>query len=172
MRRSTQILILLAAVAVGISAFIATVYSGGAPSAGPRCPLGDWLRLPTDQCKTVCDADPGFRGEAGDLADRKSQERLTLAALLEDPATPGDQILDQVERVIAANAALERRVAQHLLAIRSHLTPDQQGRLLRFCAESVRRGCCVKPGGNCGEPAGEGGCSRGASDGCAERGIG
>ena len=47
MRRSTQILVLLAVIAVGIGAFIATVYSGGAPSAGPKCPLGEWLRLPT-----------------------------------------------------------------------------------------------------------------------------
>lgn len=169
MRRSTQILILLAAIAVGIGAFIATVYSGGAPSAGPKCPLGEWLSLPTDQCKTVCGADPGFRNEARDLADRKCQERLTLAALLEDPATPGDQILEQVERVIAAHAALERRVVQHLLAIRSHLTPDQQERLLRFCAESVRRGCCFKPRGNCGGPAGEGGCPQDGSLDCAER---
>jgi len=169
MRRSTQILILLAAIAVGISAFIATVYSGGAPSAGPKCPLGEWLRLPTDQCKAVCDADPGFRDEARDLTDRKRQERLTLAALLEDPATPGDQILEQVERATAAHAALERRAAQHLIAIRSHLRPDQQERLLRFCAESVRRGRCPKPCGNRGEPPGEGACFQDASDGCAER---
>jgi len=169
MRRSTQILVLLAVIAVGIGAFIATVYSGGAPSAGPKCPLGEWLRLPTDQCKAVCGADPGFRDEARDLADRKRQEQLMLAALLEDPATPGDRILEQVERVIGVHAALERRVAQHLLAIRSHLTPDQQERLLRFCAESVRRGRCLKPRANCGGPAGEGGCPQDASPDCAER---
>jgi len=163
MRRLTLVLILPAAIAVGVGAFIATVYSGDSHPAGPRCPVGEWLRLPTDQCKTLCGADPGFRDEAADLADRLHEERQALASLLEDPATPGEQILDQVERVITAHAALERRVAQHLLAIRSHLTPAQQQRLLQFCAEAVRRGGCRQSCSTGGCADAQGGCSQDGS---------
>lgn len=61
------------------------------------------------------------------------------AAANEAPPATDQDILDQVERVIAAQDTLERRVAQHIVAVRGHLTPDQQKRLLGLCAKQVRK---------------------------------
>ena len=156
MRRTSVILVAASALAAGAAAFVATVATSAGPAEDPRCPLGEWLRLPTSQCKNVCNADPTFRQEAGDLRRQVHTERLALAALLEDPETPGQAILDQVDRVAEVHAALERRVAQHIIAIRPLLTPEQQQRLLHFCAEGVRAGCgpaCPnRAAGTCAEP--------------------
>jgi len=168
--RSTMTIVGLVALAVGAGAFLATVQSRAEPAESPACPLGEWLRLPTDQCRTVCGADPTFRTESADLARQVGTERLTLADLLEDPATPGPDILAQLDRVTEAHAALERRVAEHLLIIRPLLTPEQQRKLLAFCAEGVRARC-RKPcagGGQAGCPRSAGGiCLEGGCEACA-----
>jgi len=150
----------------GLGMFLVTMSTG--EEAAVSCPLGDWLGLPTGQCQTLCGIDPGFIREARALAADLREQREGFASLLEDPQSADDAILAQSEKVIAAHNALERRVVRHLLLIRPHLTPAQHQRLMRLCAEGVRRGpdfrcnggsdaerCPADHGGGCG--LGEGG---------------
>jgi len=101
--------------------------------------LARWLGLSPQQLRVVEHDDPHFAREAAELDAQLRHEQEKLAALLEAISTPDEQILEQLERVIAAHAALERRVARYVLKIRHHLSPDQQRRLLGLCASGVRK---------------------------------
>ena len=142
MRSATKALIVAVAAAAGVGAFLATVATRGATRPGPAQPVARWLGLLPDQAKAVEQADPAFATETEALRADVCGTRDKLAGLLEDTQTPKQQILDQVELVIAAQDKLTRRVAQHLVAIRPLLTPDQQKQLMGMCASGVR---CAAP---------------------------
>lgn len=108
------------------------------PSPGPLDALAGWLRLMPDQVERLAGVDPGFAAERAALEAALATERERLAEVFERGAAPDDEILKQVERVIDARAALERRVAGYLVALRPHLTEEQRATLYRRCAEGVR----------------------------------
>ena len=127
------------AVAAGVAAFLATPQSGGRGRGGGRAALSQWLELSPERDEAVRKADPDFEQDSELLTANLAAEREKLAALLGEPASTDQQVLDRVERVIAAHNSLERRVAKHVLAIRAHLTAEQQQRLMGLCASGVRR---------------------------------
>jgi len=148
MKRTLAIVTICLALAAGAGAFVMTLGPAGTgPGAcGAACPLGRWLDMPEPQCQAVCAADRGFSAEAPQLLDALARQREALAILLDAPASADRPILDQVEQVIAAHDALERRVARHILVIRPYLTSDQARRLMGLCAQGVRRqGRCAGP---------------------------
>jgi len=98
----------------------------------------DWLRLTPEQAAQVSDIEAAFAKDRAPLEAALTSARERLATLLENAATTNEEILQQVEKVIAAHDALERRVAEHLVAMRPHLTAEQQKRLLDRFATSVR----------------------------------
>ncbi len=126
----------------------------------PEDPVFDWLNVPQAQRAQVTADDPRFAEDLSRLRNDLQRGRADLAALLEQKDASDQAIRAQVESVIAANAALQRRVMEHVLAVRDHLTPAQQQRLLSFCAQGIRQG----PGwqyrggihGNGGPAAGQG----------------
>ena len=141
-----------------------------------RGPVGRWLDLTPEQTKAIEKADPAFADESAALTDTLSHQREALARLLEDPKTSDDQVRAQVEAVIVAHNKLERRVANHLLAIRKHLSPIQQKRLMSRCAAGVRRAGRGR-GGRGSEQTGEHGRGgrgpgRGRGEGLWRRGRG
>ena len=139
MKRSTRLWLTLGVSLVfGAGAFVATVWAHGA--FGPEKdahPVG-WLGLSEEQHEAIHATAPTFDDDAVKLADQLRRRRHELADLLESEGAADAQVLEQVELVIAAHNALERRVAQHVLAIRKHLTPAQQKRLMGLCARQVR----------------------------------
>ena len=139
-----------------------------------RCPVGRWLDLTPEQAEAIEKADPAFVGESAALTDTLSHEREALARLLEDAKTSDDQVRAQVEAVIVAHNKLERRVANHLLAIRKHLSPIQQKRLMHRCAAGVRRAGRGGRGREQGGQDGKGGrgSGRGRGEGIWRRGRG
>ena len=141
MRRHGRIIVLTLAVLAGLGTFLVTRAQTGRPAApsAERPPLDQWLGLSAGQAESVSQADPDFSAQADALAARLQTERQVLAGMLDDVATSDEALMAQIERVIAAHDDLERRVARHLLAIRSHLSPDQQKRLLGLCADGVRQ---------------------------------
>ncbi|HUW82624.1 MAG TPA: hypothetical protein VMZ31_07465 [Phycisphaerae bacterium] len=132
--------------------------------------LARWLELSPERQQAVEQADPDFSAESAELRQTLVDERIRLAALLENLDTPDEPILEQVERVIEAHDKLERRIARHVLAIRPHLTPAQQRELMSVCAGCVRQavGWRMCRGQGCGK--GAGGCDK-AGPGCC-RGAG
>ena len=142
MRRYGTIIVIAAAVLAGLGTFFVTLAQQGTPPAAERPPLERWLDLSDEHAEAVRGADPAFTVEAEGLSQKLVEEREKLAGLLEDPATPDSTLMSQIERVIQAHNDLERRVARHVLAIRPHLSPSQQKRLLGICAQGVRRAAC------------------------------
>jgi Spy/CpxP family protein refolding chaperone len=100
----------------------------------------DWLLVPAGQREAIRAHDPAFGTDLKRLREESAASRAALAAALEISDATGEQIRARSESAIAAGAALERRVTEHLLAIRDHLTPEQQKRLFGLCAEGVRQG--------------------------------
>lgn len=159
MTRTQMIAVGLLALAAGTGSFVVGRGTGQATLAphtagpcpaglGPSCndcdALSACLGLSASEARTMAEADPDFSRQAGTLRSEMARQRRALAELLEDPASSDEALTQQVERVIAAHDALERRVAGHVLAIRKHLTPDQAKRLMGLVAEGVRRAgkCC------------------------------
>lgn len=129
-------------------------------------PLARWLDLDEDAAKEIELLDPRFAEELKSLQEELTGARSALAALLEDENATNDRIRGQIEVCITKHNALERRVALYLLTVRDHLTPGQQKKLFRLCAEGVRKG----RGHGWGRAAGRGGgrcerCGRGGGNG-------
>jgi Spy/CpxP family protein refolding chaperone len=108
------------------------------PPGNPARALGGWLRLMPEQVEQLAEVDPGFAADRARLETALAEARETLARLFENASATDEQILEQVERVIDAHDALERRVAQYLVALRPHLGQEQRNRLFQRCAEGVR----------------------------------
>jgi hypothetical protein len=150
--------------------------------------LACWLQLEPEQAQAVRDIDPTFTEERWSMQRALDQARTDLAALFEEENASDDALRQQVEAVIEKHNALERRVAEHLIAVRGHLPPVDQKKLCCLCAKRVRGGrsrCWGQgPGGGCScgkgcrpgvGAAGGGGCAPGQAppdgkktDGCRQ----
>lgn len=167
-RRTIKTLLgLLAATLVGVGAYAASVRTR--PAAEPANPsdsatqaLMDWLQVPTDQRAEIQQHDPAFAQDLKTLRQTLADRRADLAAALDDPTTPDPAIRAKLEALIAADANLERRAADYLLAVRHRLSPEQKKRLFGLCAEGVRQGVnCPWRQGAPGMGRGQGGQGRG-----------
>ncbi len=128
------------------------------PCEQKGCALfSNWLDLDETQREAINKQDEAFTAELCKLRTELNSKRLELARTFEDGSASDDRIRATVEAVISAHNALERRVAEHIIAVRQYLTPQQQHRLFSLCADEVRQ--CRAVGGKC--PKGDTGC-----DGC------
>ncbi|MFH1749239.1 MAG: periplasmic heavy metal sensor [Planctomycetota bacterium] len=109
-----------------------------APASAPYSPLARQLGLNPEQAKVLEAHDPQFAEDFRALREKLEEARLTLATLFEKESATGDEIRAQVEAAIEAHNQLERRVAEYVITIRDHLTPEQQKLLYGLCAEKVR----------------------------------
>jgi Spy/CpxP family protein refolding chaperone len=139
MKRSSWFII-GACLLVGITAFLMTV--NAAPSAASTtnnaAPLCRWLALSPTQQQEITQADPTFDADSASLGEKVLAARDTLASMMEAPNPVEADVLAQVDRVSAAENALQRRVTQYVLRIRNHLTNQQQLNLMGLCANAVR----------------------------------
>ena len=145
MTMQKTILGLLVAAIVGVGAYAASVATR--PASNPAKPsdaatqaLMDWLQVPANQRAEIQQHDPGFADNLKSLREALAAKRADLATTLDDPNAADETIRAKLEALIAADANLERRVADYLLAVRHHLTKDQQRRLFGLCAEGIRQG--------------------------------
>ena len=139
-RKYTSLLVLLI-VGVAAIAFAAAwlVRTCTAPDR-PDVSIAQWLALSPQQAQRLQQIDPAFARDVADMAGQLDHARQTLAQLLEHEHATDLQILDQVEHVIDAHNALERRVAEHLVQLRGELEPTQRQRLGRHAADHIRLG--------------------------------
>ncbi|MGN6368660.1 MAG: periplasmic heavy metal sensor [Phycisphaerae bacterium] len=127
--------------AVCVLAGAAAFFAGrGTVAAAPPDPLSRWLALSPEQSDNVQKDDPGFSSDLPALAAGARQERQKFSELLENPASTDEAIRGQLQRVLDADAALQRRVLDHVLKVRDHLTAAQQEQLMALCAQGFRGG--------------------------------
>lgn len=152
---------LIGIAAIGLASYGAGLVSrptGTSPTANATDVLLDWLKVTDQQRADLKGHDPAFAEDLKALRVKLQARRDELASALDDGLTPDSQIRDRLEAVIAADAAIERRVADYLLAVRQHLSTEQQRQLFGLCAEGVRKGGGgYGPGGGRGMGWGRGG---------------
>jgi len=118
---------------------------GGANGAGYgqrrryRGGLAQCLSLTEEQMLIAQEQDPDFEVEAAKLRDILLTEMAELLDVFEDPQSTNDELLQQVDKLIMAHSQIERRIASHVLVLRSHLTVEQQKWLIGLCRCSRER---------------------------------
>ncbi len=100
--------------------------------------MRNWLAFNNEQDKAIRQSDPDFDTEAAELSLAFIAQRQQLARLLETPGSANEQITAQVEKVIKANHTLIKRVITYILAIRKHLSPQQQLQLMQLCSNIIQ----------------------------------
>lgn len=148
MKKSRLILLTVCvALLAGIVTF-ASVRAALARELGNRC-VGCraatlCLELNPRQTDQICAADCQFTEEAFELNRILAADRESLAVCLEDPSVSDSRVMGQVERVIFSHDALTNRVIKHILAVRPHLSIEQQKKLMKLCVDSLNGRWCYK----------------------------
>jgi len=123
---------------VGVASFYITRSLEADNVYSAQVSMRNWLALTDEQDKAIRQSDPDFDTEAAELSQAFIAERQQLARLLDAPGSTDEQITAQAERVIRANHALIRRVVTYILAIRKHLSPQQQQPLMHLCSNIIQ----------------------------------
>jgi len=100
---------------------------------GIRNRLANHLRLDERQISLLHEEDADFEAETTDLRNVLLTERARLLSMFEDPESGDDQLLEQIEKLVAAHSGIERRVVKHVLVLRPYLTVEQQKWLIGLC---------------------------------------
>jgi hypothetical protein len=128
-----------------IGAFTATVATrpASAPAAATDSAteaLLTWLQATDAQRAELRGHDLGFASDLKRLREALAAKRALLAGALDDADASPEAVRARLEEVLAAQAAIERRVTDYLLSVRDHLTSAQRRELFGLCAEEVRQG--------------------------------
>lgn len=166
MKGQSTVTMLLIAAAFAAGSFVATqawqpVADAPEPRGAPCGPVAcgkkacceslvDWLQVSPESAVRLVEIAAPFGEARAKLESVLYTERGKLADLFDSDVATDEEILQQVERVIEADNALERRVVEQLVALRKHLTGDQRARLFKRCAQGVREagGCRWRHGGS------------------------
>ncbi len=141
-------------------AFLTTVGTTPKPSTGASLPpLARRLGVDAETAAIIHAQDPAFTEDVTALRKKLDAARERLAELFETINASDEQIREAVDASINAHNELERRVSEYLIAVRKHLTPDQQKKLFGLCATEIRE---------CRERCRQAGCGAGirAEDPC------
>ena len=98
--------------------------------------LTNRLRLTQEQVTQIQQADPNFATDSGTLYDELTNERQKLLSVFENPQSSDTELLEQIENLILTHSKVERKIAEHVLVLRSFLTIDQQKWLIGLCRGS------------------------------------
>jgi len=91
------------------------------------------LRLDPNQVEILQDKDPGFDADSARLRDSLLAARTNLLTLFENPQSTGEQLLQQIDKLIEAHSQIEQRITEHVLVLRPYLTVEQQKWLIGLC---------------------------------------
>jgi len=136
MNRRCTALLLVVVFATGTTAFT-TGRLIAARRQGQSGPIPeDWLRgAPAE----VRQSDRQFQQRARSLMDIVASEKGRLAAMLRDTGVTEQEILAQVDRVIASHTLLTNSVGEHLVELRGQLPQRQRQHLMTSCRNLLQR---------------------------------
>lgn len=105
--------------------------------------LANKLRLTEEQVKAVQEKDPQFEADSLRLAEALIAEMAKLLSLFENRSSSDEQLLQQIDKLVACRSRIERRIAEHVLVLRAYLDVEQQKWLIGLCCR--RRGQARPP---------------------------
>jgi len=106
-------------------------YRGG--SSDSTSGLARRLRLTQEQITWAQQQDPNFDEECVSLRTRLYEEHARLVTSFENAQMPDGELTTRVDDLVAAHAALEKRVAQHIVLLRPRLSQEQRDLLSSLC---------------------------------------
>jgi len=83
------------------------------------------MNFDTGQNQLINQLDPEFEQQSFEMSSSLRDFYHQLALLLEDPNTSEDAVWEHLDNLFELRNQLDRRIAQHVLLIRPHLTPEQ-----------------------------------------------
>jgi len=98
--------------------------------------LTNRLRLTPEQSTQIQQADPNFSTESNLLYEELMNERQILLSVFENPQSTDEELLEQIDNLISTHSRVERKIAEHVLVLRSYLTIEQQKWLIGLCRRS------------------------------------
>ncbi len=98
--------------------------------------LTNRLRLTAEQVTQIQKADPNFETESNILYEELTNERQKLLSVFENLQSSDEQLLEQLENMILTHSKVERKIAEHVMVLRSFLTIEQQKWLIGLCRRS------------------------------------
>jgi Spy/CpxP family protein refolding chaperone len=112
---------------------------GRGRGGGHRCSrLAPALALDAAQQEAVLRLDPEFEAEVTVMAASVRQSHAAFTRHLTDVEVSDQAIRASLEELVAARLVLEQRTTEHVLRIRSLLSPEQQQRLIGLSQQGCR----------------------------------
>ncbi len=102
--------------------------------------LAHGLQLTPEQITWVQQQDPNFEQECLSLRERLFQGHADLVARFEDAQVAEEELTVVVDDLVAAHAALEKRIAQHIVLLRPGLSQEQRDLLSGMCRDRSAAG--------------------------------
>ena len=106
-----------------------------------------WL---SDASESAVALEDAFDRELAGLIENLMGEQKSLGAVLEDPCTPDEIVLEHAERVVGAHEHLIRRAGEHVVELRGKLAQGKREHLMSLCAETFRGPICRLEGRGAG----------------------
>jgi len=128
--RRTWLRILLAASLCLNGGFIAAVVVHRTWHASGRS-QPDLKLAPATKAK-LDQSEAAFWGKMGSLHDELFKERSEMLDVLASPAPTPEAVTAQQAKVLDVNARILQTVTEHVLSVKSILTPEEQGRFFEF----------------------------------------
>jgi len=98
---------------------------GNRPRGRGRGNFARRMNFDTSQTQLINQLDPEFDQQSFEISSTLRDYYHQLALLLEDPNTSEEAVWGHLENLLELRNQLDRRLAQHVLLIRPHLTPQQ-----------------------------------------------
>jgi hypothetical protein len=135
MNRKTTALLAVVAFACAAISFLNARSAALTNQKAARGSSQPWL---SDASPVAVELEKRFTEELDGLRSTLVERQKSLAAVLEDPCTPNEVVLEHTENVITAHEHMIRRVGEHLIELRGELPADNRDYLMGLCAETAR----------------------------------
>jgi len=141
MRKKT-IIILIAVFAVGVFSglFVPRLLKKENLPSSPTNFLCHYLSLSESQKKEIESLDRSFYARIEKIRTELRQRRAELSEVLGDSSPNREKIKDKVSEIASLQAELQRETINHLVEIRSLLTPEQQAKFFSLIGKRLRPG--------------------------------
>ena len=134
MRRKKETIYILIFLAAGFISFVnARMRTLSKTKQVTEAPTQWFVNEPIE----ITESEVKFNNEVSSLISNLRQLQSELLAVLDDPVSSDNAILEHVDSVNKAHENLIRQIGEHIVELRHELGPTNREKLMQFCAEAV-----------------------------------